>query len=259
MRGLLLGALLAVVVTTPVQATTSYLPEPAAYLPGGTGYLPASLGPEGRGPWVAELQRRLTAAGFYRGEIDGEYHTATLEAVYAFQKTHGLTRDGIFLAEHWPMLDLSVQLLRSETADRVEIDLERQVMFLVEDQRVASILPISSASGEAYAGSSGRVVRSSTPEGAFRFYRHIDGWRISYLGGLYRPYYFRGGYAVHGSYSVPPYPASHGCIRVTIDDMDFLVTKLDLGMPVYLYGLGTERRLVVPPVTPTKVTSAAFQ
>ncbi len=259
MRGLLFGVLLAAVVTTPVQAATSYLPEPTAYLPGATGYLPASLGPEGRGLWVAELQRRLTTAGFYRGEIDGEYDTATLEAVYAFQKTHGLTRDGVFLAEHWSLLKTPVRLPRSETADRVEIDLDRQVMFLIENQQIASILPISSASGESYVGSSGAVVRSRTPEGAYSFYRRIDGWRVSYLGGLYRPYYFRGGYAVHGSYSVPPYPASHGCIRVTIDDMDFLVNKLEVGMPVYLYGLSTDRRLVVPSVAPTEKTSAAFE
>jgi lipoprotein-anchoring transpeptidase ErfK/SrfK len=57
---------------------------------------------------------------------------------------------------------------------------------------------------------------------------------------MYKPYYFRGGYAIHGSPSVPGYPASHGCVRVTNADMDFLRDHLDLGMTVYVYGQRTE-------------------
>ncbi len=56
---------------------------------------------------------------------------------------------------------------------------------------------------------------------------------------LYNPFYFRGGYAVHGSPSVPNYPASHGCIRVTMWDMDLLLDYLEIGQTVYLYGQST--------------------
>ena len=56
---------------------------------------------------------------------------------------------------------------------------------------------------------------------------------------MYKPYYFRGGYALHGSLSVPSYPASHGCIRVTNSDMDYLRQHLELGMSVYVYGKNT--------------------
>ena len=31
---------------------------------------------------------------------------------------------------------------------------------------------------------------------------------------MYHPSYFSSGYAVHGSESVPAYPASHGCVRI---------------------------------------------
>ena len=40
--------------------------------------------------------------------------------------------------------------------------------------------------------------------------RKINGVRVSRLGELYRPAYFVGGYAIHGSPSVPNFPASHG-------------------------------------------------
>lgn len=42
-------------------------------------------------------------------------------------------------------------------------------------------------------------------------------------GNMYNFRYFRsGGYGVHGSKNVPTYPASHGCIRVTLEDSDWM-------------------------------------
>jgi lipoprotein-anchoring transpeptidase ErfK/SrfK len=50
----------------------------------------------------------------------------------------------------------------------------------------------------------------------------VDGLDEAPLGTLYRPLYFVGGWAVHGSPSVPGYPASHGCVRTADADQDFL-------------------------------------
>ena len=44
---------------------------------------------------VKEMQERLIELGYLSGEADGNFGTATSEAVYAFQKANGLTRDGI--------------------------------------------------------------------------------------------------------------------------------------------------------------------
>ena len=73
------------------------------------------------------------------------------------------------------------------------------------------------------------------PRGDFSLYKHYDGWRISYLGGLYRPWYFSGGYAIHGSASVPPVPASHGCVRIPIWEADHLAGVLSIGLPVHVW------------------------
>jgi lipoprotein-anchoring transpeptidase ErfK/SrfK len=81
----------------------------------------------------------------------------------------------------------------------------------------------------------GQTRRAITPTGNFRITRKINAWRTSKLGRLYRPAYFYGGYAVHGSWSVPAYPASHGCVRVTIAVMDRLYNGLPIGMPVKVY------------------------
>jgi lipoprotein-anchoring transpeptidase ErfK/SrfK len=52
---------------------------------------------------------------------------------------------------------------------------------------------------------------------------------------VWRPNYFFRGFAVHGSSSVPAFPASHGCVRVTIQAMNRLWPLLRIGMPVSLY------------------------
>lgn len=60
-------------------------------------------------------------------------------------------------------------------------------------------------------------------------------WRQSSLGLLWRPNYFHGGVALHGSTSVPTYAASHGCGRVTVPAMDRIWSQLFIGEPVHVY------------------------
>jgi lipoprotein-anchoring transpeptidase ErfK/SrfK len=54
---------------------------------------------------------------------------------------------------------------------------------------------------------------------------------------LYRPKYYWKGLAIHGYSSVPPHAASHGCIRLTNAEMDWLWSSgfADLGAPVWIY------------------------
>ena len=160
--------------------------------------------------------------------------------MFAFQKHHGLATTGVFTTDMWALLDEPIALPYRSELNRVEVDLGKQVLYLVEGGEVALVLPISSASGESYRHRSGGWARASTPEGRFQFERKIDGWRHAFLGSLYNPFYFRGGYAIHGSRSVPNHPASHGCIRVTMWDMDILKTRIEVGWPVFIYGKRTE-------------------
>jgi lipoprotein-anchoring transpeptidase ErfK/SrfK len=74
-----------------------------------------------------------------------------------------------------------------------------------------------------------------TPEGRFAIYRKVTGYDTSPLGVLLDPMYFVGGYAIHGNPSVPPYPASHGCVRVP----NFVIYRLfgsePYGETVFVY------------------------
>ena len=96
------------------------------------------------------------------------------------------------------------------------------------------MVDISSGNNEKYV-SEGQTYTAFTPMGSFRIERKINGVRVSRLGELYRPAYFYRGWAVHGSKSVPAYPASHGCLRVTNAVQDRLYPLLTVGIPVHVY------------------------
>ena len=58
-----------------------------------------------QGAAVAELQRKLQAAGFDPGPIDGDFGPRTEAAVLAFQRSRGIDVDGIVGPQTWGTLD----------------------------------------------------------------------------------------------------------------------------------------------------------
>lgn len=198
---------------------------------------PVALLPGDEGAMVAALQTLLADAGFYRSEIDGEYGNHTSHAVVAFHKAIDAERSSSWAATDWGALETYRPSLphRPDEPNRIEVDLTRQILYRFEEGALVDIIPVSSGNGESYYNGAGNLVRARTPRGDFTFYRHVSGWRISYLGGLYQPWYFRGGYAIHGSNFVPPWPDSHGCVRVPNWEADHLAGQLWLGLPVHLW------------------------
>ena len=80
---------------------------------------------------------------------------------------------------------------------------------------------------------------SVTRTGLFEVNREREeGWWEGDLGEIYRPKYFDGGIALHGSYNVPDYPASHGCVRLSIPAMDWIWESgiIPRGTPVWVHG-----------------------
>jgi len=203
-----------------------------------------------QGPLVAELNRRLNNAGFNADEAE-EFGRETRHAVYAFQKHHEMPTDGVFTAHMWDVLAEPITLPRQQFPDRVEVNLGTQTLYVLENQEIVYIAPISSGNGEVYESSSGGRAYAVTPEGEYAFERRIDGVRKSFLGTLYNPYYFKGGFAIHGSGSVPNYPASHGCVRVTMwDSIELKDNYFFVGQPVYVYGYRTPVIEEYEPVLP---------
>jgi hypothetical protein len=190
------------------------------------------------GPRVAALQQMLSAQRFYRGSIDGVFGAELEAAVIGFHKEVRMARTGVWAETDWELLARYKGPwlpARSGEPDRVEVNLTAQVAYLVKADHLVAIIPVSSGNGELFRSRTGGLAVARTPRGDFHLQRHIHGWRQSYLGTLYEPWYFYGGYALHGSPSVPAWPASHGCIRVNMWEADFLEGQLYLGMPMHVW------------------------
>ena len=97
--------------------------------------------------------------------------------------------------------------------------------MVVRNGRAVLISPVSTAGIAGY----------FTPLGRFAIGRKVPGYDPSPLGVLYKPMYFYGGYAIHGSPSIPPYPASHGCVRVPNFVADRLYESEPYGEAVIVY------------------------
>jgi lipoprotein-anchoring transpeptidase ErfK/SrfK len=187
---------------------------------------------------VKAVQTQLTDLGYYVAAIDGERGPALRSAVMAFQKVQGLGADGIVGKMTLAALKAprKPSLRGNAPADRVEVDLTKQVLYVVKGGAIVRILPVSSGNGETYLQKSGRKAKALTPVGYYKVTRRIEGVREADLGTLYDPQYFYRGWAIHGSNSVPAYPASHGCIRVTRADAKYLLRAITVGTHVYVYG-----------------------
>ncbi len=188
------------------------------------------------GPQVRRLQERLRRLTYVPGS-DGVFGEETLQAVYAFEKTQRLPRDGVVTpADMERLMSADRPAAPKRSADSfIDVDLSRQVLFEVKKDRVVQTLPISSANGEYYI-SDGERRKAETPTGSFKVLWKIPGWRVSDLGELWYPSYFHsGGYAIHGSPLVPTYPASHGCVRIPMSVAKSFYSRLEIGTKVFVH------------------------
>ena len=184
-----------------------------------------------------QAEQRLRELGYWTGPIDGKFDSASRQALIAFQKVEGRARTGNLTSTELNALSTASRPRpRFEGYAHIEIDLTRQVLFVIDETgTVNRILPVSTGNEGRYVDH-GEVHRAHTPRGTFKVLRKINGWRLSSLGLLYFPSYILNGIAVHGSLSVPPYPASHGCIRVPMFAAKELSGLMPIGIEVSVYG-----------------------
>jgi ribosomal protein L24E len=217
-------------------------------VPGNAGYrllalpVPFMIGPPlsvgSTGAAVSSLQTRLLAEGYWIPGVSGVYDSLTQQAVWAFQKYNNLPRTGSFGLFELAKLNEGIRPVPRSTSGYVtEIDKTHQVIIVANNGHAEWVFNASSGSDHPYT-SQGVGYSAHTPEGNFNFIRSVDGYDKSPLGELYRPRYFTNtGIAVHGYTDVPPYPASHGCVRVSNAAMDFIwaANMMPIGSAVWVY------------------------
>jgi lipoprotein-anchoring transpeptidase ErfK/SrfK len=175
------------------------------------------------------------------GPVDGYFGAQTARGLCAFRHMAGqpVNRNNVDttlynLLKSYDAKYTSLQKIPARTLDGKTTYLlahkHCQVMFYVENGFYKRVMPISTAKSG-----------YNTPNGAYWLQGTQRGWscstlypesctyqstgRFAYLsnyGNMYNKRTFSGAYKVHGSTSVPTYPASAGCIRVTVGDSDWM-------------------------------------
>jgi PKD repeat protein len=174
------------------------------------------------GPSVRILEGRLAQLRYALRGVDTYLSYDTADAVLAFQKVHGLARTGRVGPAFWRRLQAAhVPIARYRGGgSHVEIDKSRQILLEVDRGRVVRVVHVST-------GATG-----NTPVGRWHVYSKVPGFLPS---GMFYSSFFVGAFAIHGYHSVPPYPASHGCVRIPMWVAPSVFASRDYGEPVFIY------------------------
>jgi hypothetical protein len=185
--------------------------------------LAPSAGFGSSGPFVSLIQQRLAALHFFIPQ-SGVYDSFTGLAIDAYHRLlHWGTSQSLdgrtisYLLNGWGEFKVRFP----QNGHHAEGDIGRQLLALADGSKVRYIFPISSG-------------KPSTPTviGNFRVYRRTPGYLPD---GMYFSSFFTGGYAIHGYNPAPDYPASHGCMRLPIQDAVFVYNWLTFGNWVDTY------------------------
>jgi lipoprotein-anchoring transpeptidase ErfK/SrfK len=154
-----------------------------------------------RGAAVRYLEAQLAGRRYALRGVNRGYADDTRDAVLAFQKVERIARDGVAGPEVWRALLTARTPRPAKRGTHIEVDKTRQVLFEVRKGRVVKVVHVST-------GATG-----NTPVGRWRVYLKTPGYNSL---GMYYSMYFLRGFAIHGYASVPPHPASHGCVRLPL-------------------------------------------
>ena len=184
---------------------------------------------------IMEAERRLSELGYWTGPIDGRLDEGTTSALISFQKWEGREITGkLTLRELEAIRNGVAPKARDLGYEHVEVDVDRQVLMLVNEEGAVRVLPVSTGSDKQFMDQ-GQMSVAYTPRGRFVVYDKTYGWENGDLGSVYYANYISGGVAIHGYLTVPATPASHGCIRIPMFAAREVSRLLPVGTIVLVY------------------------
>ncbi|MBI4897879.1 MAG: L,D-transpeptidase [Actinobacteria bacterium] len=154
----------------------------------------------------------------------GHFDAATGRAFVAFRKVTGMARvesGGYKMARKLAEGRGGFKLRHPKAGRHVEVSIGRQVMAFADNGHVVRVYHVST-------GAPG----TPTVRGTFHVYRKDPGTNAK---GMVKSNYFIRGYAIHGYASVPPYNASHGCVRVPVPNAASIYAWVHMGTRVDVY------------------------
>jgi lipoprotein-anchoring transpeptidase ErfK/SrfK len=176
------------------------------------------------------VQQRLAKLRYLpRSAVDGRNGYRTQQAVIAFQAWEGLARDGIV----GPITRAALAEARrprpraSGPSQRIEVFRDKGVALVIRKGRTKRAIHVSTGIPEP---------STVTPAGRFEVFRkEVNSWSVPFQQWLPYASYFFQGIAFHEYASVPPYPASHGCVRVPAPEAKWLYRFARIGTAVIVF------------------------
>lgn len=187
------------------------------------------------GEHIAELQELLKSAGYYQGEIDGNYGQPTEQAVISFQQKNGLTPNGIVGYKTWNTLAILYEqvVASKKTPDgpkgkvSIVVDLNKHQLHVLDNGEIFKTYPIA-------------VGKSKTPSpaGEYKIIHKALNWGTGFGTrwlGLNVPW---GIYGIHGTNKPGSIgqAASHGCFRMFNRDVEEIYPWIPIGTRVIVTG-----------------------
>ncbi len=180
-------------------------------------------------PTIANVQRRLVALHYLPSSaVTGKSDYRTSQALIAFQAWNGLPRDGVAgVQTRTKLLSASVPHPRAGSAygHYVEVYRSLGVVLCVDGGTVVRAVHCST----------GRPGLETTP-GVWRVYlKSLHFYSQKYSSWMPYTSFFNGGEGLHGYEEVPSYPASHGCVRLSMPEAPWVYDFATMGTTVIVY------------------------
>lgn len=242
-----------IVMPTPDPAAPSAAPAPT---PPPDAAFRGKLSYGSKNNEVKLVQERLTALGFFDKKATSGYYRHTQAAVKKFQSYNGLVPDGVVGEDTWNVM-FSLDVVRADGVPKpspaptpvpyfVEVDVKNQLIKVFRDDGMGGYSDLE----KIFTCSTGTEkfpsdVGTWTLSGKKARWAHFPTW-----GGGYAQYWTKitGSIAFHsvlyspdrqrvnmGSVKKLGRPASHGCIRLTVDDAKWLYDRLGKGVQVWIH------------------------
>ena len=194
---------------------------------------------------VVRLQRRLNCLEYYYGSLDGNYGSGTESAVRAFQKRNGLTQSGVagtdtiaLLFSEDALKALKPYVLKVSTADQrvyaYGLDSNNEYTVLVRTMKC-------STGKDSTPTPTGTFQNSTGPGARWHYFTKYKCW-AQYA------YYIQGDIMFHSVlYNEKDGPvtqssvnnlgrkASHGCVRLSVEDAKWIYTNCPVNTKIIVY------------------------
>ena len=173
--------------------------------------------------YVKLLEQRLKKLHYKVPKPNQRYDYRTSDNIIAFNKVQGRSRVSYVSESTWRAL-ASPKIPKPKFSwpkYHIEVDQSKQVLYRVKNNKVITIMHVSTGAGG-----------TPTRDGTFNVDSKLAGYSRKRL---YYPSFFDGARAVHGWPDVPTYNASHGCVRVPMWQATWIFSKMEIGDLVRVY------------------------